>query len=58
LQVRDVDAVRREPEDSGVDIGEPPIDKPRGLRDMQVQHPDGMNLIIVEVPKEHPLRGA
>jgi predicted enzyme related to lactoylglutathione lyase len=56
LQVRDVDAVRRELEDSGVDIVEAPVDKPWGLCEMRVQDPDGVELIIVEVPKEHPLR--
>ena len=56
LQVRDVDAVRRELEDSGVDPIEPPVDKPWGLREMRVQDPDGVRLVIVEVPKDHPLR--
>jgi predicted enzyme related to lactoylglutathione lyase len=56
LQVRDVDAVGRELEDSGVDIVEAPADKPWGLREMQVQDPDGVRLVIVEVPKDHPLR--
>jgi uncharacterized glyoxalase superfamily protein PhnB len=39
-----------------VTIVEPPIDKPWGLREMRVQDPDGVKLIIVEVPKDHPLR--
>jgi predicted enzyme related to lactoylglutathione lyase len=56
LQVRDVDAVRRELEDSGVDIVEAPVDKPWGLREIRLQDPDGVELIIVEVPKDHPLR--
>jgi predicted enzyme related to lactoylglutathione lyase len=56
LQVRDVDAVRGELEDSGVAIVEPPVDKPWGLREMRVQDPDGVRLVIVEVPKDHPLR--
>jgi predicted enzyme related to lactoylglutathione lyase len=56
LQVRDVDAVRRELEDSGVDLIEPSVDKPWGLREMRVQDPDGVRLVIVEVPKDHPLR--
>jgi predicted enzyme related to lactoylglutathione lyase len=55
LQVRDVDAVGRELEDS-VDIVEAPADKPWGLREMRVQDPDGVRLVIVEVPKDHPLR--
>lgn len=56
LQVRDVNAVGRELEDSGVDIVEAPVDKPWGLREMRVQDPDGVGLVIVEVPKDHPLR--
>jgi catechol 2,3-dioxygenase-like lactoylglutathione lyase family enzyme len=56
LQVRDVDAVGRELEDTRVEIVEPPIDKPWGLREMRVQDPDGVRLVIVEVPKNHPLR--
>ena len=56
LQVRDVNAVGRELENSGVDIVEAPVDKPWGLREMRVQDPDGVRLVIVEVPEDHPLR--
>jgi catechol 2,3-dioxygenase-like lactoylglutathione lyase family enzyme len=56
LQVRDVDAVGRELEDAGVEIVEAPVDKPWGLREMRVQDPDRVRLVIVEVPKDHPLR--
>jgi predicted enzyme related to lactoylglutathione lyase len=56
LQVPDVDAVRDELEEAGVDIVEPPTDKPWGLREMQVQDPDGLKIVIVEVPEAHPLR--
>ena len=56
LQVREVHVVWRELEDAGVDIIEPPIDKPWGLRLMRVEDPDGVRLVIVEVPKDHPLR--
>ena len=56
LQVRDVNAVGRKLEDSGVDIVEAPVDKPWGLREMRVQDPDGVRLVILEVPKDHPLR--
>ena len=56
LQVRDVNAVGRELEDPGVDIVEPPVDKQWGLREMRVQDPDGVRLVIVEVPEDHPLR--
>ena len=48
LQVRDVDAV--------VDIIALPTDKPWGLREMQIRDPDGLSIMIVEVPETHPLR--
>src|SRR5688572_8657643 len=56
LQVRDVDAVGRDLEEAGVDIIELPTDKPWGLREMQIRDPDGMRIVIVEVPETHPLR--
>lgn len=56
LQVRDVDTVGRQLEDSGVKVVEHPTDKPWGLREMRVEDPDGVRLIIVEVPADHPLR--
>jgi catechol 2,3-dioxygenase-like lactoylglutathione lyase family enzyme len=56
LQVRDVDAAGRDLEEAGVDIIELSTDKPWGLREMQVQDPDGLKIVIVEVPEAHPLR--
>jgi predicted enzyme related to lactoylglutathione lyase len=57
LQVRDVDAVGDELEQAGVDIIELPTDKPWGLREMQIRDPEGLSIVIVEVPETHPLRG-
>jgi predicted enzyme related to lactoylglutathione lyase len=56
LQVRDVNAVGREVGDAGVEIIEPPTDKPWGLREMQIRDPDGLKIAVVEVPENHPLR--
>ena len=56
LQVRDVDSVGDEFEEAGVDIIELPTDKPWGLREMQIRDPDGLKIVIVEVPEAHPLR--
>ena len=56
LQVRDVEAVGRGLEEAGVDIIEPPTDKPWGLKEMQARDPDGLSIMIVEVPETHPLR--
>jgi predicted enzyme related to lactoylglutathione lyase len=56
LQVRDVDAVGGGLQEAGVDIIELPTDKPWGLREMQLRDPDGLRIVIVEVPETHPLR--
>jgi predicted enzyme related to lactoylglutathione lyase len=56
LQVRDVDDVGGELEDAGVEIVETPVDKPWGLREMRIEDPDGVRLVMVEVPANHPLR--
>ena len=56
LQVRDVDAIRHVLEEAGVDIIEPPTEKPWGLREMQIRDPDGLSIVIVEVPETLPLR--
>ena len=56
LQVRDVDVVGHELEEAGVDIIELSADKPWGLREMQIRDPDGLSIVIVEVPETHPLR--
>jgi predicted enzyme related to lactoylglutathione lyase len=56
LQVRDVNEVRHELEEAGVEVREPPTDKPWGLREMQLRDPDGLRIVIVEMPENHPLR--
>jgi predicted enzyme related to lactoylglutathione lyase len=56
LQVRDVDAVGHELKEAGVEIIEVPTDKPWRLREMQIRDPDGLIIMIVEVPETHPLR--
>ncbi|MBV9039833.1 MAG: VOC family protein, partial [Acidimicrobiia bacterium] len=30
--------------------------KPWGLREMWIRDPDGLTIVIVEVPEDHPLR--
>jgi catechol 2,3-dioxygenase-like lactoylglutathione lyase family enzyme len=56
LQVREVDAVGHELEEAELDIIELPTDKPWGLKEMQIRDPDGLRIVIVEVPENHPLR--
>jgi len=56
LQVRDVDATYRDLVDKGVDVTRPPTDEPWGLREMWLADPDGIPIVVVEVPEDHPLR--
>ena len=56
LQVRDVHAVRERLAERGVPIEEEPEAKPWGLFEMVTRDPDGLALVLVEVPPEHPLR--
>jgi hypothetical protein len=55
LQVRDLHAVRERLAE-GVPIEEEPEVKPWGLFEMVARDPDGLALVFVEVPPEHPLR--
>lgn len=56
LQVRDVDAAHEILRASGVPVVEEPVDKPWGLREMRIDDPDGVRIVVVEVPFDHPLR--
>lgn len=56
IQVADVDAVHGALVDRGVEVVEAPVDKPWGLREMRALDPDGVRLVIVQVPDDHPLR--
>ena len=56
LQVRDVDAEHRALEAAGVEVLEPPADRPWGLREMWIADPDGVRIAVVQVPDTHPLR--
>jgi uncharacterized glyoxalase superfamily protein PhnB len=56
LQVRDVDAIGAVLTETRMDVIELPTDKPWGLREMQIRDPDGLRIVIVEVPENHPLR--
>lgn len=56
LQVRDVEAEHTRLAAAGVRVDEPPVDKPWGLREARVRDPDGLLLVLVEVPERHPLR--
>ncbi len=56
LQVRDVDRTHAELAAAGVEIVEPPRGMPWGLREMCIRDPDGVHIIVVQVPGDHPLR--
>ena len=56
LQVRDVRATQAELEGRGVEIAREARQEPWGLHEMHVIDPDGVLLIFVQIPPEHPLR--
>ncbi|MCP9274199.1 VOC family protein [Mycolicibacterium arenosum] len=56
LQVRDVYVTQAELEGRGVEIARAARQEPWGLHEMHVTDPDGVTLIFVQVPEQHPLR--
>jgi catechol 2,3-dioxygenase-like lactoylglutathione lyase family enzyme len=56
LQVRDVYATQKELEGRGVPVSRAARQEFWGLHEMQVRDPDGVTLIFVQIPAEHPLR--
>ncbi|AXN42798.1 VOC family protein [Mycobacterium marinum] len=56
LQVRDIAATQAELESRQVPIAREARREPWGLHEMHVTDPDGITLIFVEVPGNHPLR--
>lgn len=56
LQVRDLRAAHRHLVAGGVRIDQEPEVKPWGLFELTARDPDGLALIFVEVPEDHPLR--
>jgi len=56
VQVRDVDATHRDLLARGVEVTQPPRTEPWGLREMWLADPDGVSIVVVEVPEDHPLR--
>ncbi len=56
LQVRDVSMAEAKLRAAGATIIEAATLKPWGLVELRVADPDGLTLILVEVPPDHPLR--
>ena len=56
LQVRDVHAEHDRLAAAGVHILREPATEPWGLTEMWIEDPDGVRIVLVEVPADHPLR--
>lgn len=56
LQVRDVRHEVRTLREQGVRVIEEPDVKPWGLHEGWIADPDGMRIVLVEIPVDHPLR--
>jgi catechol 2,3-dioxygenase-like lactoylglutathione lyase family enzyme len=56
LQVRDVHAEHERLTAAGARILRVPATEPWGLIEMWVEDPDGVRIVIVEVPADHPIR--
>ncbi|MBO3682483.1 VOC family protein [Streptomyces sp. NEAU-YJ-81] len=56
LQVSDAAAAHKELTAQGVEVLRPPKKEPWGLVEMWIADPDGLKIVIVEVPQDHPIR--
>ena len=56
LQVRDVTAEHARLAAAGVRVVREPVTEPWGLVEMWIEDPDGVRIVLVEVPADHPLR--
>lgn len=56
LQVRDVHAEHARLAAAGVRVLREPAAEPWGLTEMWIEDPDGVRIVLVEVPPAHPLR--
>ncbi|MFD8734876.1 VOC family protein [Streptomyces sp. NPDC059618] len=56
LQVADVTAAHAELVAAGVEVVRGPVREPWGLIEMWIADPDGTEIVIVEIPEDHPLR--
>jgi catechol 2,3-dioxygenase-like lactoylglutathione lyase family enzyme len=56
LQVRDVRAEHERLAAAGVRVLRGPAAEPWGLTEMWIEDPDGVRIVLVEVPADHPLR--
>ncbi|HET7414653.1 MAG TPA: VOC family protein [Arthrobacter sp.] len=56
MQVRDVAAEHRRLTEAGVTILREPQPEPWGLIEMWIEDPDGVRIVLVEIPADHPIR--
>jgi predicted enzyme related to lactoylglutathione lyase len=56
LQVADVAAAHEELSAAGVEVVRGPVREPWGLIEMWIADPDGTEIVVVEIPADHPLR--
>ena len=56
LQVRDIHVERDRLAATGVRILREPVTESWGLTEMWIEDPDGVRIVLVEVPPDHPLR--
>lgn len=56
LQVRDIGVEHERLLAAGARVSRPPVLEPWGLWEMWIEDPDGVAIVLVEVPADHPLR--
>lgn len=56
MQVRDLAAEHERLSGKGVRIEREPQREPWGLHEMWISDPDGVRIVLVEIPSDHPLR--
>ncbi|MBO0805630.1 MAG: VOC family protein [Nocardiopsaceae bacterium] len=56
LQVRDVRAEHARLAQAKVSVLREPVTEPWGLTEMWITDPDGVPIVLVEVPPDHPIR--
>lgn len=56
VQVRDLAAEHARLTAAGVRVLREPQQEPWGLHEMWVEDPDGVRLVLVQIPADHPLR--
>lgn len=56
LQVPDIDTEIERLDAAGATIDERPVDQPWGLREARIRDPEGIGIVLVEIPDDHPIR--